>query len=455
MKELNQGNPIHTPRPSRSLPLWLRIAIAFAMAFVIVFVLILVGANRRWYHAANTTGNEVLAYSVSAPTGTPMPSEAALSSTAAAPTDSSTNPSADEAANVAVLAYSTLELGDDNSAVIELQMRLMELGYMDYDEPSSIYNEATQTAVMLFQRAIDMDMTGVADNAVQTLLYGDSAQKYQIKLSDTGSDVRRVQLRLADLGYYEDKASGYYGPMTEVAVMRFQTHNNLPVTGLFSYSTYQQLYSSSAVEAPEEFTPTPTPSPTPKPRSTSAGSAKTKAPASATDSASKTSAPSDAQSQPTDSATDAVQTEAPTKAPDSSGNKSYGNGTDGIVSCAIDQLGKPYILGDEGPGSFDCSGLVYFCLRSGGVSTGRLNSTSFSNKSSWTLVSSVDGLQKGDIVCFKSDTSDRVNHVGIYIGGGSFVHASSSKGAVVRSAFSSDTSSYWQRNFVCGRRPIG
>ena len=54
----------------------------------------------------------------------------------------------------------------------------------------------------------------------------------------------------------------------------------------------------------------------------------------------------------------------------------------------------------------------------------------------------------GDLIFFKSDKSDKVNHAAIYIGGKKFIHASSSKGKVVQSSFSD----YWYRNFVCGRR---
>ena len=56
----------------------------------------------------------------------------------------------------------------------------------------------------------------------------------------------------------------------------------------------------------------------------------------------------------------------------------------------------------------------------------------------------------GDLVFFKSDSSKNVNHVGICISGSVMIHASSSKGQVVRSSLNQ---AYWERNFVCGRRP--
>ena len=62
----------------------------------------------------------------------------------------------------------------------------------------------------------------------------------------------------------------------------------------------------------------------------------------------------------------------------------------------------------------------------------------------------MDDLQAGDLVFFKSDSSDSVNHTGICISGSTMIHASSSKGQVARSSLHQ---AYWERNFVCGRRP--
>lgn len=86
-------------------------------------------------------------------------------------------------------------------------------------------------------------------------------------------------------------------------------------------------------------------------------------------------------------------------------NVSTGNA---VVDRAYNQLGKPYVWGAVGPNSFDCSGLVGYCL------TGR-------NARIWTSGSfagwpSVSNPQPGD-VCVIS------GHCGIYIGGGQMIHA--------------------------------
>lgn len=79
-----------------------------------------------------------------------------------------------------------------------------------------------------------------------------------------------------------------------------------------------------------------------------------------------------------------------------------------VVNRAYSQLGKPYQWGAVGPNSFDCSGLVSYCLTG---SYSRLGTTG--TFMGWTRVSSP---QPGDI-CVNSD------HCGIYIGGGQMIHA--------------------------------
>ena len=98
-----------------------------------------------------------------------------------------------------------------------------------------------------------------------------------------------------------------------------------------------------------------------------------------------------------------------------SGNNTSSNTTSGsnanggtIVSRAYSQLGKPYVWGAYGPSSFDCSGLVSYCLTG---SYTRLGTTlTFMG---WTRVSNP---QPGDVVT-------TATHCGIYIGNGQMIHA--------------------------------
>ncbi len=122
---------------------------------------------------------------------------------------------------------------------------------------------------------------------------------------------------------------------------------------------------------------------------------------------------------------------------------------DKFISVAEEQLGEPYIWGASGPDSFDCSGLVTYCLRQAGSSTGRLNAAGFSQNSSWEKIS-FDDLQRGDLIFYSNNAGTRVGHVGIVVGDGMMIDASSSNGKVVHRSY--DTS-YWRNHFVCGRRP--
>ncbi len=343
--------------------------------------------------------------------------------------------------------YTTLRLGDDNASVQALQKRLTDLGYLDSDMPGSTYNESIASAVVLFQRACNMEQTGIADNATQSSLYGDHAQTYRIKRSDTGTDVLRLQQRLTELGFYTDRANGYFGPKTEQAVMMFQAINDLTVSGELDFDAWTILYSEDALPNPGLATDEPTAAPTARStshRSASAQSAKPTKKTTPKPTAKKTPKPG---TTATANATDRkTPTPKPTAVKTSPGKKTYAN----VVAAAQDQLGKPYVWSAEGPDSFDCSGLVYYCLKQSGHSVSRKSAKGFSQNNSWQLISSMSDLRAGDLVFFKSDSKDTVNHTGICISNSTMIHASSSKGQVVKSSLHQ---SYWERNFVCGRRP--
>ena len=74
----------------------------------------------------------------------------------------------------AVVTYQTLSKGDKNDAVMDLQNRLYELGYLNDDRDGN-FGSKTQTAVKLFQAAVGLEATGIADNETQTRLFADDA----------------------------------------------------------------------------------------------------------------------------------------------------------------------------------------------------------------------------------------------------------------------------------------
>ncbi|MFE5331573.1 NlpC/P60 family protein [Embleya sp. NPDC056575] len=85
------------------------------------------------------------------------------------------------------------------------------------------------------------------------------------------------------------------------------------------------------------------------------------------------------------------------------------------IAFARSQIGKPYVSGAEGPGSYDCSGLTQASWKAAGV---RLTRTTWTQVNDGPRVSK-GSLQPGDLVFFYSDN----RHVGLYIGNGKIIHA--------------------------------
>ena len=368
-------------------------------------------------------------------TPTPIPFNADVLAPTACLVDTP-QPVPEATTGVMVSQFTLLKENDDYPTVSQLQNRLMELGYLDSDEPTTVYNAATTVAVSLFQRTISAPMDGVATGELQEHLFSTEAKPYEIKLGDSGTDVESMQSRLNELGYYTEKINGYFGVATEEALRAFQVKNKITDDSVFNVEDRDLLYSP---EARPKIDPTPTPSPKPTPKPTKKPTT-TRRPTSTSSGTT-----------PTDSGSTITEPPAATAAPvteDVSYSASYS--PDGLISVASAMLGKPYSWSEESPSrGFDCSGLVYFCLRTCGVSVSRYSASGFSSVSKWTEITSPGDLQKGDLVFFKNDTSDRVSHTGIYAGGGKFIHASSSSGKVITSSISTD---YWTRNFVNGRR---
>lgn len=121
--------------------------------------------------------------------------------------------------------------------------------------------------------------------------------------------------------------------------------------------------------------------------------------------------------------------------------KSSVNGSS-VVSTAKAQLGKPYSYGSTGPSSFDCSGLVYYCYKQQGKTLARSSAAQYTT----TTRISKSQLQPGDLVFFSNETSGgRVGHVGIYVGGGQYINASTSTYKV---SYSSLSSSWASRYYI-------
>ncbi len=97
-----------------------------------------------------------------------------------------------------------------------------------------------------------------------------------------------------------------------------------------------------------------------------------------------------------------------------------------IVSFAKKFLGVGYVYGGSSPKGFDCSGFTSYVYKNFGV---QLPRSACDQATAGTAVEKSD-LQSGDLVLFKTLGSKKINHAGLYIGDGNFIHSSSGSGEV-------------------------
>ena len=317
-------------------------------------------------------------------------------------------------AHVSNAAYTTLKSGSSSSSdVLKLQKTLEDMGYFD-GTPAGNYGSLTTSAVTRFQTQLGINATGVADVATLRVLYSGFAPESSIKSASLsrgsiGTNVTRLQTRLTYKGYLSAGIDGEYGALTESAVKLYQKTAGLGETGSADSQTLASLFDSSA----------------PK---------------------NKTSPISGASSGSHNG--NASTGNYSTNAADDPSPGTGSSQIETVVSNALAQLGKPYIYGTSGTSSYDCSGLTCYAYRKIGISLGR--SAYAQGYGRGTKIETVGALKRGDIVCMNTITdSDLSDHVGIYLGGGKFVHASSAAGKVI---ISSVTSGYYNRVFSWGRR---
>lgn len=190
--------------------------------------------------------------------------------------------------------------------------------------------------------------------------------------------------------------SGYFGAMTREAVLAYQRGVGLSATGVVGPLTWQ------AIEAKKVADP-----------------AKAAA-----------SAPADPEA-PTLSADGAATTVATTPAPATIPTPTYTlpenpTAADKALVYALAQVGKPYVLGGNGPDVFDCSGLVQQAYLSAGISLPRLASQQQYEGTQVTL----ETLVPGDLIYYQDGASPRRGHISMYAGNGLAVEAANPRRGV-------------------------
>lgn len=111
-----------------------------------------------------------------------------------------------------------------------------------------------------------------------------------------------------------------------------------------------------------------------------------------------------------------------------------------VVDTALGQLNSPYRYGGHTPRGFDCSGLVYYAHLRNGIAIPRTTRDQHRDATPVAL----NKLSPGDLLFFR-ESRRKPTHVGLYVGDGRFIHASTSEQSVTLSRLSNP---YWRDHLL-------
>ncbi|MEA5016590.1 MAG: peptidoglycan-binding protein [Candidatus Limiplasma sp.] len=173
----------------------------------------------------------------------------------------------------------TIRSGNVGEPVKRIQERLKELNYYIGDISGNC-DKATVQAIKDFQQMHDMRVTGEADAGTQERLFGAMAlsagtivtptpppvlnpPKGTVRPGDTGEDVKIVQQRLKDLGYYTGQVDGKFGDASVKSLKAFQKKSALKEDGVCGIQTRAVLFAQNAQSAIATAVPPPLATPAP------------------------------------------------------------------------------------------------------------------------------------------------------------------------------------------------
>lgn len=168
------------------------------------------------------------------------------------------------AASAMAASYPAQEYGDKGSEVRQMQEAPIALGYL-HDTADGKFGSKTEQAVRAYQSLNGLEVDGKAGSKTLTMLEavlagadtppGDTGSsgssgipERTLRKGDTGEDVKVVQARLQELGYYTGSIDGVYGSGSVAAVTAFQAMNGLTADGKAGSKTYAVLFSGSAID---------------------------------------------------------------------------------------------------------------------------------------------------------------------------------------------------------------
>ena len=116
-----------------------------------------------------------------------------------------------------------------------------------------------------------------------------------------------------------------------------------------------------------------------------------------------------------------------------------------IIATGKQYIGVKYVYGGTTPSGFDCSGFVQYVFAKNGISLPRVSRDQYHEGTSVSF----SNLKAGDLVFFSVAKNGAVDHMGIYVGNGQFINASSSKGVTIYTL-----GTYWKSTFVGAKRVL-
>jgi len=137
----------------------------------------------------------------------------------------------------------SLQVGDTGNAVKILQEKLKILGFYNAIV-TGIFGVSTEVGVRAFQKEFGLEETGIVDQDMWDLLFQLTTAAVPIsdnpvlRVGDSGSEVRELQLKLRALLYYTGPITGQFDLETENAVKRLQFNNDITTSGIVDSATW-------------------------------------------------------------------------------------------------------------------------------------------------------------------------------------------------------------------------
>lgn len=343
----------------------------------------------------------------------------------------------------------------------DLQKRLMDLGYLDVDEPTQRFDAATKYAVELFQRQHGLLPDGVVGGQTRDMIYSHWAQPYIQPGKASGTDIESAVSAAVIQTYAVSSTDGVFAWEAH-STLRMQNHDNTVVVYvLASYAVYDfvedmfaQVGGTGAIplkivlaEGAEGYSVLNVERP--KDGALYSPSIQEMFPEDLHDRVLNHGEDyalltrmqrSGAIAWLVQNGYDAGLLAVPRYDPEAS--------KAAVVKAAKALLGKPYSLAGDGPDSYSPAGLIRACLTRAGEWAPEGDCGDIAAYEGWQKIENFTDVQAGDVLFF-TGPDGTIQHGGIYIGGDEFIHASSSNGKVV---IAYRYSSYWQAHFAFAGR---